>query len=148
MLGSNQRPLPCEGPQVCSSPSYCVRKLYRFAGFMEFAAAVCPACTRPYWPGCSTVAVTFLLRRTGPGANCLGPAHTSTDGRINVVGLRSNKDAQRGINPKSDSSRISSSRPVLLGSTRVPRPSDLTAPAIPSLSKMATPFLSRSCLSR
>jgi hypothetical protein len=28
---------------------------------MEYAAAVCPVRTRPYQPGCSTVAVTFRL---------------------------------------------------------------------------------------
>ena len=35
MLGSNQRPLPCEGAQACSSPSYCVRELRRFAGILR-----------------------------------------------------------------------------------------------------------------
>jgi hypothetical protein len=33
---------------------------------MELAAATCPPRTRPYWPGCSTVAVTFWLRSDTP----------------------------------------------------------------------------------
>ncbi len=35
MLVSNQRPLPCESPQVYSSPSYCVRKLPVLQVFYE-----------------------------------------------------------------------------------------------------------------